>query len=320
MERIYALRRAAVLLAALLAGVTLAACSSDPVASTSTGGETQQITHSMGTTTVPLHPSRVVVLDSDKIDTAVSLGITPIGATQPPDITDWPSYLGADVSGMKSVGQIAEPDLEAIAALKPDLILGSKFRQEKFYDELSAIAPTVFTEKVGITWKENFLLDGKALGQEQKAKDLLATYETRAKDLGTKIPDAANVKVSIVRFMPTGDIRVYGPDGFSGIVIGDVGLGRPSRQQLADKSDKRFDKVSPERIADLDGDIMFVTALGPTSLTQQKKVTDGALWKDLSAVKAGKAYDVPAEVWMTGIGVTAANKILDDIQRHLLTA
>jgi iron complex transport system substrate-binding protein len=120
--------------------------------------------------------------------------------------------------------------------------------------------------------------------------------------------------------MPTGDIRVYGPDGFSGIVIGDVGLGRPSRQQLADKSDKRFDKVSPERIADLDGDIMFVTALGPTSLTQQKKVTDGALWKDLSAVKAGKAYDVPAEVWMTGIGVTAANKILDDIQNHLLTA
>ena len=67
-----------------------------------------------------------------------------------------------------------EPDLEAITALKPDLILGSKFRQEKFYDELSAIAPTVFTEKVGITWKENFLLDGQALGKEQQAKDLLA--------------------------------------------------------------------------------------------------------------------------------------------------
>jgi iron complex transport system substrate-binding protein len=134
------------------------------------------------------------------------------------------------------------------------------------------------------------------------------------------IPDAANVKVSIVRFMPTGDIRVYGPDGFSGIVIGDVGLGRPDRQKLANKTDKRFDKVSPERIADLDGDIMFVTALGATSQSQQKKVVDGALWKDLSAVKAGRAFDVPAEVWMTGIGVTAANKILDDIQSHLLTA
>jgi hypothetical protein len=40
----------------------------------------------------------------------------------------------------------------------------------------------------------------------------------------------------------------------------------------------------------------------------------------VAAVKAGKAFDVPAEVWMTGIGVTAANKILDDVQKHLLTA
>ncbi|XVV16065.1 ABC transporter substrate-binding protein [Actinoplanes sp. CA-131856] len=218
---------------------------------------------------------------------------------------------------MKGVGAIAEPDLEAIAALKPDLILGSKFRQEKFYDELSAIAPTVFTERVGITWKENFLLDGKALGQEQKAKDLLNQYATRAKDLGKKIPGAANIKVSIVRFMAS-EIRVYGPDGFSGIVVGDVGLGRPDRQKLADKDDKRFDKVSPERIADLDGDVIFVTALGATPEAQKKKVVDGKLWKDLSAVKAGKAYDVPAEVWMTGIGVTAAGKILDDLQQHLL--
>jgi iron complex transport system substrate-binding protein len=313
------LRRTATLLvaAALAATTALAACSSDPVAE-STGGETQQITHAMGTTAVPSHPKRVVVLDTDKVDTAVSLGVTPVGATQPPEIDSFPAYLG-DLSTVKNVGEISEPDLEAIAALKPDLILGSKFRQEKFYDELSAIAPTVFTERVGITWKENFLLDGKALGQEQKAKDLLNQYETRAKGLGAKIPNAANIKVSIVRFMPA-EIRVYGPQGFSGIVIGDVGLGRPERQQLANKDDKRFDKVSPERISDLDGDVMFVTAQGPTAEAQRKKVVDGNLWKDLSAVKTGKAYDVPAEVWMTGIGVTAAGKILDDVEKHLLNA
>ncbi|REG01351.1 iron complex transport system substrate-binding protein [Asanoa ferruginea] len=311
-------RRSIGVLAALTVVVMTAACSSDPVPAATDDGGTQQITHAMGTTTVPLHPKRVVVLDTDKVDTAVSLGITPIGATQPPEIDTFPAYLG-DLSSVKNVGEISEPDLEAIAALQPDLILGSKFRQEKFYDELSAIAPTVFTEKVGITWKDNFLLDGKALGQEQKAKDLLAGYEQRARDLGAKIPNAAGIKVSIVRFMPA-EIRVYGPDGFSGIVVGDVGLGRPERQKLADKDDKRFDKVSPERIADLDGDVIFVTAQGPTAQAQQKKVVDGNLWKDLSAVKAGKAYDVPAEVWMTGIGVTAANKILDDIQSRLITA
>jgi iron complex transport system substrate-binding protein len=309
-------RRTATLLTGLaLAAAALTACSSDPVAGTGDDAATQRITHAMGTTTVPLHPKRVVVLDTDKIDTAVSLGITPVGATELPELDKPPAYLG-DLSSMKGVGEISEPDLEAVAALQPDLILGSKFRQEKFYDELSAIAPTVFTEKVGITWKDNFLLDGKALGQEQKARDLLAGYETRAKELGTKIPNAASLEVSIVRFMPA-EIRVYGPDGFSGIVLGDIGLGRPERQLLADKDDKRFDKVSPERIADLDGDVMFVTAQGPTAEGQKAKVTGGNLWKELGAVKAGKSWDVPAETWMTGIGVTAANKILDDVQGRL---
>ena len=37
-------------------------------------------------------------------------------------------------------------------------------------------------------------------------------------------------------------------------------------------------------------------------------------------VKAGKAYPVSDEVWMTGIGVGAANKILDDLAKYLPAA
>ncbi|MEU8300215.1 iron-siderophore ABC transporter substrate-binding protein [Micromonospora sp. NPDC048909] len=310
-------RLVAALAAAAALGVGLTACGeSDPVAGT-TGGETREITHAMGTTKVPAEPKRVVVLDTDKIDTALSLGITPIGAATAGEARSWPTYFGEEkLAGIKEVGVLTEPDLEAINALKPDLILGSKFRQEKFYDELAAIAPTVFTDKVGITWKENFLLDGKALGKEQQARDLLTAYETKAKEFGTKLGDAASRKISIVRFLP-GAIRVYGPDSFSGIVVGDTGLGRPERQQLAAKEDKRFDVVSPERISEVDGDVIFVTAYGDKAAAEQAKVTGGTLWKGLSAVKANKAYVVADEVWMTGIGVGAANRILEDLQKHL---
>ncbi|MET8350282.1 MULTISPECIES: iron-siderophore ABC transporter substrate-binding protein [unclassified Micromonospora] len=313
-------RLVAALAAAVALGVGLTACGeSDPVAGSATG-ETREITHAMGTTKVPAEPKRVVVLDTDKIDTALSLGVTPVGAATAGEAKSWPTYFGADkLASIKEVGVLTEPDLEAINALKPDLILGSKFRQEKFYDELSAIAPTVFTDKVGITWKENFLLDGKALGHEQQAKDLLAAYEKRAKDFGTTLGDAAARKVSIVRFLP-GNIRVYGPDSFSGIVIGDTGLGRPERQQLANKEDKRFDLVSPERINEVDGDVIFVTAYGDKAAAEQAKMTAGTLWKGLGAVKAGKAYPVADEVWMTGIGVGAANKILDDLAKYLPAA
>ncbi|MEU1846754.1 ABC transporter substrate-binding protein [Micromonospora sediminicola] len=310
-------RLAAALTAALALGVGLTACGeSDPVAGTGSG-ETREITHAMGTTKVPAEPKRVVVLDTDKIDTALSLGVTPVGAATAGEAKSWPTYFGADkLAGITEVGVLTEPDLEAINALKPDLILGSKFRQEKFYDELSAIAPTVFTEKVGVTWKENFLLDGQALGREQQAKDLLATYEKRAKDFGTKLGDAPSRKISIVRFIP-GNIRVYGPDSFSGIVVGDTGLGRPQRQLLEGKEDRRFDLVSAERVNEVDGDVVFVTAYGEKAAAEQAKVTTGSLWQGLSAVKAGKAHVVSDEVWMTGIGVGAANKILDDLEKYL---
>ncbi|MEW2375109.1 iron-siderophore ABC transporter substrate-binding protein [Micromonospora sp. NPDC047812] len=310
-------RLAAALTAALALGVGLTACGeSDPVADTTTG-ETREITHAMGTTKVPAEPKRVVVLDTDKIDTALSLGVTPVGAATAGEARSWPTYFGEEkLAGIKEVGVLTEPDLEAINALKPDLILGSKFRQEKFYDELAAIAPTVFTEKVGITWKENFLFDGKALGKEQQAKDLLATYETRAREFGGKLGDAATREVSIVRFMPT-EIRVYGPDSFSGIVIGDTGLGRPERQQLTGKEDRRMDRVSPERIGEVDGDVIFVTAYGEKAAAEQAKVTGGTLWKGLSAVKAGKSHVVSDEIWMTGIGIGAANKILDDLEKYV---
>ncbi|WP_343450382.1 ABC transporter substrate-binding protein [Micromonospora oryzae] len=313
-------RLAAVLTAAVALGVGLTACGeSDPVAGTATG-QTREITHAMGTTKVPAEPKRVVVLDTDKIDTALSLGVTPIGAATAGEARSWPTYFGEEkLAGIKEVGVLTEPDLEAINALKPDLILGSKFRQEKFYDELAAIAPTVFTEKVGITWKENFLLDGQALGKEQQAKDLLAAYEKRAKDFGAKLGDAADRTVSIVRFIP-GAIRVYGPDSFSGIVVGDTGLGRPERQQLAGKEDKRFDLVSAERVNEVDADVIFVTAYGEKAAAEQATVTGGTLWKGLSAVKAGRAHVVSDETWMTGIGVGAANKIIDDLEKYVPAA
>ncbi|MFI7432056.1 ABC transporter substrate-binding protein [Micromonospora haikouensis] len=313
-------RLAAVLTAAVALGVGLTACGeSDPVADTATG-QTREITHAMGTTKVPAEPKRVVVLDTDKIDTALSLGVTPVGAATAGEARSWPTYFGEEkLAGIKEVGVLTEPDLEAINALKPDLILGSKFRQEKFYDELAAIAPTVFTEKVGITWKENFLLDGQALGKEQQAKDLLAAYEKQAKDFGAKLGDAADRTVSIVRFIP-GAIRVYGPDSFSGIVVGDTGLGRPERQQLAGKEDKRFDLVSAERVNEVDADVIFVTAYGEKAAAEQATVTGGTLWKGLSAVKAGRAHVVSDETWMTGIGVGAANKIIDDLEKYVPAA
>jgi iron complex transport system substrate-binding protein len=304
------MRKIATVLAAVLA---LSACGTGttPPGDAPAPGATRTIKHAMGETQVPEKPQRIVVLDTDKLDSMSSLGITPIGAATAEANAKMPGYLGNTLASVKSVGTLQEPDLDAIRELKPDLILGSKFRQEKFYDELSTIAPTVFTELVGITWKDNFLLDADAVGKKAEAQALLDKYTQRAANL-----KRTSQKVSIVRFRPD-EIRVYGPDSFSGIVLKDSGVPRPERQLLADKKDKRFDKVSPERVQEVDGDVIFVSAFGEKAAQRQAEVTAGPLWMKLSAVAAGKVFVVDDEIWMTGIGVTAANKILDDLQKHL---
>ncbi|MFB9627941.1 ABC transporter substrate-binding protein [Nonomuraea helvata] len=297
--------------AAMLPVLALSACGTST--SSQETGPTRTVKHAMGETKVPMTPKRVVVLDTDKLDTMVSLGMAPIGAAQAQENQKWPAYLGSALSATKAVGTTQAPNIEAIMALKPDLILGSKFRQAAFYDKLSKIAPTVFTEKVGITWKENFLLDAEALGKKDQAQQLLSAYEKRAEEVGAKF---SKLQVSIVRFMPT-EIRMYGPESFSGIVVGDAGIQRPEPQQLADQADKRFGKLSQENIAKADADALFYTAYGDAAAKAQAAVTGGPLWKNLKAVKSGNAHNVDDEIWMTGIGVTAAGKILDDLDKYL---
>ncbi|MEU6718194.1 iron-siderophore ABC transporter substrate-binding protein [Nonomuraea sp. NPDC046802] len=296
---------------AMLPLLALAACGTST--SSEGAGPTRTVKHAMGETKVPMNPQRVVVLDTDKIDTMVSLGLTPVGAAQAQENQSWPKYLGSALAATKPVGTLQQLNIEAIMALKPDLILGTKFRQAAFYDKLSKIAPTVFTERVGITWKENFLLDAEALGKQDQAKQLMSAYETRAKEIGAKF---SKLQVGIVRFMPT-EIRIYGPESFSGIVVGDSGIPRPQAQQLAEQDDKRFGKLSQENIAKADADVVFYTAYGEAAAKSQASVTGGPLWKNLKAVKDGNAHNVDDEVWMLGIGVTAAGKILDDLDKYL---
>lgn len=269
------------------------------------------VDHAMGETCVPDTPERVVVLDTGELDSALALGVRPVGAVGALAGGDYPDYL--DTEGIESVGTIAEPNLEAILALRPDLILSSALRHADLYDQLSRIAPTVFTETVGVVWKENLLLHAEALGREQAAAELLDAYRARTaalrEALGEPLPS-----VSVVRFLP-GQIRLYQKASFIGTILDDVGLPRPPAQDVDDFAAI----VGDESIPAMAGDVIFTTSYGPRQDTDYARVTDTALWQDLDAVEAGRVYDVPDDYWMLGIGIGAANLVLDDLEAYLAT-
>lgn len=284
------------------------------VPSEATGG-TVQVEHARGVTEVPADAKRIVVLDSDKLDSLCALGLQDriVGTATGTDGAP-PSYLGPTIAKIPSVGPFATPNLEQIAGLEPDLIIGTNFRQEKFYDQLAAIAPTVFTANVGKTWKENVLLDGKAVARGEAAAKLMADYDGATATMKSKV-DAART-LSVTRFMGE-DLRVYGPDSFVGQVLADSGVSRPEPQQLNGKEDRRFTKVSTEDLSVTDGQLMAVCAYGQAGRDKAAEVMGSPLWSNQQVVKSGNVWSVSDAVWMTGIGVVGAKGVLTDLDEML---
>jgi len=273
------------------------------------------VQHAMGQTTISGTPKRVVVLDTGELDSVLALGVKPVGAVRADANQEFQSYLQDQAQGVETVGTIRAPNLERIAALNPDLILSNKVRDADKYDTLSQIAPTVFAEKVGVAWKENFLLAGRALGKEAKAKQILADYQEKARAVGQQVANPADTEVSMVRQMPD-NIRLYGKGSFIGTILEDAGFSRPEIQQV----NKTVVEISREQISQADGDLIFYSGFGPTSQAALDELVAGPLWQNLSAVQNGKSYEVADDWWYLGIGPIAANLVLDDLEKFLASS
>lgn len=304
-----------VLMGSLVAATVLitAACSSaeTPSATESAAtGEGYTVEHAMGTASFDDVPTRIVVIDSPQLDALVSLGITPVGASVSGADAGFPGYIAESLTGTVSVGITSEPDIDAIANLDPDLILGSKVRHEAIFEELDAIAPTVFSVNSGTDWTEQALITAAAVNQTETMTAQIADLDTRAASIGETI-GAEGTTASMVRFRPD-NFRLYGPETFSGSILQQVGFDLGER----DWNEYSMMELSPELFEQIDGDIVFyANPGGDPAATTMGAVT--GLWGDLPAVTAQQVYEVEDETWMVGIGVVGANIILDDIESAL---
>ncbi|MHC1560167.1 iron-siderophore ABC transporter substrate-binding protein [Actinomycetospora sp. C-140] len=139
-----------------------------------------------GPVTIDEPPQRIVALGWSDAETALVLGVQPVGAS------DW---LG---SGGTGVGPWSPPyttpptilgttqlDYEAVAALRPDLILDTRSSGDRQrYDTLSRIAPTVgpppgLAAAYGTTWRQQMDMVSRALGKPQEGAQQIAGLEEK---------------------------------------------------------------------------------------------------------------------------------------------
>lgn len=274
------------------------------------------VAHFAGSTTIPAAPTRVVVISTGQADALLTLGVVPVASTAADGADLVPAYLSkafpqdaAALGAITSVGNRIAPDVESVAAAKPDLILMNTAGKDaaSLYASLSAIAPTVATQGTGLHWKEDMLLLADAVGRTAQAADWLDSYQSDAAAYGATVPDGTTV--SFVR-SSADRLRVFGVASFAGSVAEDAALARPESQGFTDETSQ---DISEEQLDLADGGHVFAGVQGGDDAA----LTGLPLWPTLQAVSDDAVTFVDDDVFYLNTGPTAARAVLDAMEAAL---
>ncbi|WP_441596132.1 ABC transporter substrate-binding protein [Corynebacterium variabile] len=285
----------------------LAACS---------GGEEDADDSTASSTDSDAQTTRVVALNTGHLDHLLLLGIVPVGLAVAKsangDPSGIPDYIydrfgeSFDLDAIEQVGLRAEPDVEKIATLEPDLILSNDRADEALLTQLRGITTVVTTNGGSELWKEDLGILADAVGKREEADDLLAAYEKNASDWADNRGNDA--VVSLVRGR-NDEYILTGPSSLSGSVVEDAGLTRPDGQRFSDTANH---DLSVENTDQLDADYLFYSFDGGA-----ESLTDSASWRNLEVVKDGNAYAVDMDAWFLNASLVAAQYILDDLKDRI---
>ncbi|MCH0561764.1 MULTISPECIES: iron-siderophore ABC transporter substrate-binding protein [unclassified Streptomyces] len=307
------------------AALSLTACGSSGGASgsgepaaTGTATGTVTVTDATGTAVkVPEHPRRVLTLSEMDLDSALALGVKPVGLTAGRGQQGAPAYLAEQAAGIPVVGAVTGPDIEKVVRARPDVILAGQTADEQVLQQLRRIAPTVVTLDGSKNWKTSLQLTGKALGRTNEAKAFLADYDGKTAALKKDLGSRAGASVSVARYSAKGT-AVMQQGVFISDVLKDLGFKRPGIQN--DKGEGHSTPISDENLSEIDGDWLFIGTLasGGKDAGLLDQLAEKPAYRQLKAVRSGQAVQIDGSMWTSLGGAQAALKVLGDIREAMV--
>ena len=273
--------------------------------------DTMVVTDVRGEVEIPANPQRIVDLSGNS-DILSILGYDVVGTANSDayDYTKFPSYLEETLKGAEILGYSMQDtlDVEAVMNLNPDLIVISTV-QEKMYDQLSEIAPTVMIQLEALNWKDDVRNLAKVFDREEVAETWLSNYETKAKETGDKIKAEYGEDTTYLSFLASGgQFFVFDGAGFGDVLYNDMGLAKPSG--MPEQTDISLPVVTYEGLAAINTDYIFLIATDEDLAELQSN----AIWNNLPAVKAGHVVVLPSSPYFNqGYSSIGREVLVDEI-------
>ena len=267
--------------------------------------------------------TRVVALEWMEAENLVSLGVMPVGVADVDGYNTWVSAAPLDDT-VADVGTRAEPSVEAILELEPDLIVMEDDRDAGLVEQLEEYAPVLVIEGSDASGnleqlRANLDTIATAVGKEDEAGELLAELDSTIADARAAL-DAAGLAGQGFAMADgwmegsTVNIRMFGEGSLMSDLAEAIGL------------DNRW-------AGDVDAawglgqtDVEGLTALGDVqffySASEDDPFADGLatnpIWTSLPFVAAGKVHKLEDGTWTFG-GPASARQFVDQVVAALVS-
>ncbi|MBO8165384.1 MAG: ABC transporter substrate-binding protein [Brevibacillus sp.] len=188
-------------------------------------------------------------------------------------------------------GKIESSNAEQIIALNPDLVFVASYTSQDVVKQLRDAGLTVFLFQTFDSidqMKENIVTVGKAVGEEEKARQIVADMNERL--------DAVAKKVEQIKDRPT--VLSYTPDGYTG------GLGTSNddiitraggRNLAAEAGIEGWQVISLEKVVELNPDVILLSDWNPGHPNFADTLRGDPVLKDVAAVKNNRVVTVPGK-------------------------
>ena len=282
----------------------------------SSSDKTITVRDAKGEVEIPAEPKRIVDLSGNS-DILSLLGYSVAGTANSDayDYTQLPTYLQEPLQGAKILGYSMQDtmDIEGILELHPDLIIISGV-QEKMYEPLKKIAPTLMVELAQTDWRQDVNTFARMMQQEDRAASWLKSYDEKAKKAGAAVRKANGEDTTYLALLASGgQLFVFDAAGIGSVLYEDMGLKKPANMPRQDSIS--LPVISYEGLADLDADHLIVVGTD----ADMKALKKNSIYKSMQAVKNNRVLELPSSPYFNiGYSSIGRDVFLDEVQSLLV--
>ena len=273
--------------------------------------KTRVIQDEQGQFEVNTTPQRIVVLEFSFVDALAAVGVSPVGVADDNDATRVIPAVRDLVDPWQSVGMRSQPSLEAIAVLKPDLIIADAERHRAVYQDLQRIAPTLLLKSRGETYQENLesaLKIGVALDKKSDMEQRIQQHHQAM--LGFKSHFSLKQTVQFAVVSDKG-MWLHGPASYAGGVLTTLGIASP----IKELTEKAYLPTSFELLLKTNPDWLLLGAYShPNVINDWEKKP---LFNLMTSAKNSQVVEVSPALWSLNRGMLAAEQMARNLEQIL---